>query len=88
LVYGVSGATSKEVSDMVVEGAAYTTYKLWNIVYGPTQELVSRLTEIELTPDLIDLILKSPDRSDRVWALNRIDTSIELNSKLTASFGF
>ncbi len=85
LVDGVSGATSKEVSAMVVEGAAYTTYKLWNIVYSPTQDLVSRLTEMQLTQDLIDLILKSPDISDRVWALNRLDQSIPLTSNLTSS---
>lgn len=81
-VDGVSGATSKEVSEMVVEGAAYTTYKLWNIVYGPTQDLVIHHTEKQLTPDLIDLILKSPDISDRVWALNRIDPSVALPTNL------
>jgi hypothetical protein len=85
LVDGVSGATSNEVSEMVVEGAAYTTHKLWNIVYGPTQDLVIQLTEKQLTPDLIDKILKSPDINDRVWALNRIDQSIELNSNLSCS---
>ena len=84
-VDGVSGATSKEVSEMVVEGAAYTTYKLWNIVYGPTQDLVSHLTGKQLTPDLINIILKSPDITDRVWALNRIDHSVGMNSNLTAS---
>ena len=29
-VDAVSGATSKSVAEMVVKGAAYTTYKLWN----------------------------------------------------------
>jgi hypothetical protein len=85
MVDGVSGATAKEVSEMVVEGAAYTTFKLWNIVYGPTQDLVTHLTEMQLTPDLIDMILESPDKSDRVWALNRIDRSTELNSNLKSS---
>ena len=82
---GVSGATSKEVSAMVVEGAAYTTYKLWNIVYGSTQDIVVHLTEKQLKPDLLDLILKSPDISDRIWALNRLDQSIPLTSNLTSS---
>lgn len=47
--------------------------------------MVVHLTEMQLTRDLIDLILKSSDISDRVWALNRIDQSIELNPKLTPS---
>jgi len=34
---------------------------------------------------LINLILKSPDITDRVWALNRIDQSTELSPKLTAA---
>jgi len=45
----------------------------------------NQLTEEQLTPDLIDLILHSPDISDRVWALYRIDQSIELNPELTSS---
>ena len=85
LVDGVSGATSVEVSKIVVKGAAYTTYTLWNIVYGSTKSLIEQLTEKQLTPDLIDLILKSPDISDKVWALHRIDQSTALNQKLTAS---
>lgn len=84
-VDGVSGATSREISEMVIKGAAYTTYKLWNIVYGPVQDFIMHQTELLLTPDLIDLILKSPDLSDRVWALNRIDQSIELNDRLTST---
>jgi hypothetical protein len=79
---GVSGATSKEVAEMVVEGAAYTTYKLWNIVYGPTKDSITHLTEKQLTPDLVVLILQSPDIIDRVWALNRIDPTVQLDSNL------
>lgn len=85
LVDGVSGATSAEVERMVVRGAAYTTYTLWNMVYGPTQALVGQLTEEQLTPDLIGLILHSPDISDRVWALDRIDQSAELNQQLSST---
>jgi hypothetical protein len=85
MIDAVSSATSKEVAEIVVKGAAYTTYKLWNIVYGPTQEFVASLTETLLTPGLIDLILKSPDNGDRAWALNRIDQSTALDSKLTSS---
>ena len=85
LVDGVSGATSAEVEKIVVKGAAYTTYTLWNIVYGPTQNLVIHLTEHQLTPELIVLILNSPDISDRVWALERIDQTIELIPELSSA---
>ena len=82
---GLSGATTEDVSKMVVKGAAYTTYTLWNIVYGPTRGFVAHLTEMQLTPDLINLILQSSDISDRVWALNRINQSSVLSSKLTST---
>ena len=85
LVDGISGATSAEVGKIVVKGAAYTTYTLWNLVYGSTQDLVIHHTENQLTSELVDLILKSPDLSDRVWALNRIDQSIILNPKLSST---
>ena len=81
-VDAVSGATSKSVADMVVKGAAYTTYKLWNIVNGPTMDIVSKLTEKHLTPTLIYRILQSPDISDRLWALNRMDALNVLTPQL------
>ncbi|MBX2876543.1 MAG: hypothetical protein KTR30_30765 [Saprospiraceae bacterium] len=80
---GVSGATTKDVSQMVVKGAAYTTYTLWNIVHGPTQDFVARNTAKLLSPDLIDLILKSPDQSDQVWVLDKIRPNSALTEKLT-----
>jgi multisubunit Na+/H+ antiporter MnhF subunit len=82
VVDAVSGATSKSVADMVVKGAAYTTYKLWNIVNGPTMDIVSKLTEKQLTPTLIYRILQSPDISDRLWALNRMDALNVLTPQL------
>lgn len=84
-VDAVSGATSKSVAGMVVKGAAYTTYKLWNIVNGPTMDFVSELTEKQLTPTLIHRILQSSDNNDKLWALNRIDTTTELTLDLEAS---
>ncbi len=71
-VDGVSSATAKSVLDYVVEGAAYTTYKMWNVVYGVTQDDVMRLTTASLTPALTLKILESPDLNDRIWALNHI----------------
>ena len=85
IVDAVSGATSKSVVDMVVKGAAYTTYKLWNRVNGPTMDVVSELTEKQLTPELIHLILLSPNNNDKLWALNRIDSATKLTSDLETS---
>ena len=84
-VDGISGATSLEVSKIVVKGAAYTTYTLWNIVHSSTKDFIGQLTEKQLTPELTDLILKSADISDKVWVLNRIDQPTALNPKLAAS---
>jgi hypothetical protein len=48
-------------------------------------DLVVSLTEEQLNPDLLNLVLKSLDITDRVWALNRIDQNTELSPKLTSS---
>ncbi len=85
LVDGVSGATSAEMEKIVVPGAAYTTYTLWNIVYGPAFDRVIQLTEERLTPELTDLILHSPDISDRDWALQRIDQSEALDKEISST---
>lgn len=71
-VDAVSGATSANVLDHVVEGAAFTTYKLWHLVYGSAQRQVEALTRQRLTPELIQLILNSSHPSDKIWALNHI----------------
>jgi len=44
---GVSSATSKFILDFVVEGAAYTTYKLWHLIYGPTSGVIKKWTTVE-----------------------------------------
>ncbi|MDN3690468.1 hypothetical protein [Cyclobacterium jeungdonense] len=81
-VDGVSGATAKDVLEYVVPGAAYTTHKLWHVVHGPVQQQVMELTEKQLDPNLFTEILKSPDQSDRTWALERLDLLPELNDLL------
>ncbi|QIP15225.1 hypothetical protein G8759_22670 [Spirosoma aureum] len=81
-VDGVSSATAKNVLEYVVEGAAYTTYKMWHVVYGSTQEDVARLTEKSLSPDFILAILDSPDLTDKIWALNHIRGFVALTPAL------
>ena len=72
VVDGISGATSKDLLEYVVEGAAYTTHKLWNIIYGPTRDEISSLTESSLDSYLFGKILKSHDQSDKTWAVERV----------------
>lgn len=81
-VDAVSSATAKNVLDYVVEGAVYTTYKLWHIVYGPAQQEVTALTEKRLSPGFLLKILESPDASDKLWALNHIRGYVELTPGL------
>lgn len=66
----VSSPTAKDLLDYVVEGAAFSTYKLWHIVYGNTRDEIEKLTLQALTPDLLLAILNSENSSDRIWALN------------------
>jgi len=79
---GVTSATSAAVLDHVVKGAAYTTYKLWHIIYGPTQREVQRLTAEALSAGMILQILESPDLSDRMWGLQYANGSVKLTPEL------
>ena len=81
-VDGVSGATSQEVLNYVIEGAAYTTHKLWNIIHGPAQNFVERLTLTNLSGELITTILQSPDVGDRFWALKHLNRIPKLTPAL------
>ncbi|WP_339924553.1 hypothetical protein [uncultured Cyclobacterium sp.] len=69
---GVSGATMKDVLEYIVPGAAYTTHKLWNVIHGPIQQQVSKLTAQQLDALLFNKILESSDESDWTWAIERI----------------
>ena len=81
-VDAISGATSKSIVDMVVKGAAYTTFKLWNVVNGSTMDKVAEFTAKQLNPDLLYRILQSKNVADKLWALNRINSSLELTTEL------
>jgi hypothetical protein len=84
-VDAVSGATSANVLEHVVEGAAFTTYKLWHLVYGPAKQQAELLTRQALTPELIQLVLDSTHPSDKIWALNHINGYFEPTSALQQS---
>lgn len=79
---GTSGATAANLSKYVVQGAAYTTYTLWNIVYGANRQLIMDNTVNSLTTELIERILKSPDQTDKIWILECINEETEMSSEV------
>ena len=81
-VDAVSSPTAKNLLEFVVEGAAYTTYKLWHIIHGVTREAISQRTVDVFTVDLLAEILASPDVSDRIWALNHRHHMKETSPKI------
>ncbi len=74
-VDGISGATTSHLADFVVEGAAYTTYTMWNAIYGSMQRKIELATERDLTDTLLRFILNSKSSADLIWGLNRLDTT-------------
>lgn len=69
---GVSGATNKDLLSYIVEGAAYTTYKLYQLIYGPDQDFIEEWTLENLNEGFILQVLDSPVLSDQIWMLKRI----------------
>ncbi|MBO9638918.1 MAG: hypothetical protein J7576_12150 [Siphonobacter aquaeclarae] len=82
---GVTSATAKNVLEYVVEGAAFTTYKLWHVVYGSTQSDIDSLVRPKSTAAFLLRVLDSPDVTDRLWALNQVHSPVpaELWQRLT-----
>ena len=78
----ISSATPQNLAPYVIKGAAYTTFKLWHIIHGPTKGEVENLTIKALSPDLIIKILESPNQVDKIWALEHIDGYVELTPDL------
>ncbi|KPL11755.1 MAG: hypothetical protein AMS26_19560 [Bacteroides sp. SM23_62] len=78
----VSSATISDVLAFTVEGAVYTTYTMWHLVYGDTRRKIIKMTEQELTIGLLEIILKSSDVEDRVWGLNHIWGYVKPTDKL------
>lgn len=78
----VSSATIAAVLDYIVEGAVYTTYTLWHIVYGTTRHEIEKYTTERLTSEIVLELLNSTFLEDQVWALNHISDKMEINSDL------
>jgi len=78
----VSSATISAVLDYIVEGAVYTTYTLWHIVYGATKREIEKLTTTKLNSKLVLKILKSNNIDDEIWVLNHISNSVKITPEL------
>ncbi|RNL82495.1 hypothetical protein ED312_17000 [Sinomicrobium pectinilyticum] len=69
---GVSGATSENLLQYVIEGAAYTTYKLYTILYGPTQQLVRDWTMQCWGKEFMLEVIRSNNLYDVFWGLENV----------------
>jgi hypothetical protein len=78
----VSSPTAPDVLDYIIKGAAYTTYKLWHLVYGSTQLEIEKLTKKTLSADLLLKILESNDLGDKMWAVCRVRPFISAHTLL------
>jgi len=78
----VSSATISAVLDYIVEGAVYTTYTLWHIVYGSTKREIEKLTTTKLNSELVLKILESNNNDDKIWVLNHISNSVKITPEL------
>lgn len=81
-VDGITSATSKDILEYVVEGAAFTTYTLRSLVYGQIQDEVENLTRAELSEEMALKILESPDVTDKIWVLSEVPNNLSLSPKL------
>jgi len=90
-VDGVTAATIAGVEDYIVEDAVYSTYTIWHIVYGDTQDTIESYTQKNLTPDLLLEILASSEHRDVVWGLdnlpNELNWTTDLQTKLFELIG-
>lgn len=78
----VTGATKKEIIPYTVNGAAYTTYTLWHLVYGASQDSIAGVLDFYLTPSLLSRYLRRPDAEGKIWAVLSIKPAFVRDSEL------
>ncbi|WP_423128306.1 hypothetical protein [Gaoshiqia sp. Z1-71] len=83
-VDAVSGATLLSVKEASVEDAVYTTYTLWNLVYGSTQKEIRNYTAARLTDELAAQILNSGDYHDKLWVLENMGACLSWSEEFKA----
>lgn len=71
-VDAMTSATLPAIKDYIIEGAAYTTLKLWHIVHGESKGEIENFTGGNMSDSLAYRILNSPDPYDVIWGLERL----------------
>ena len=69
-VDGITSATIAAVENYIIKGAAYTTYTLWQTVYGPTYDSIRNITLEYLSNPFLESLMYSPNIEDNYYALN------------------
>lgn len=71
-VDGISGATSKDVLEYVIQGSAYTTYTIYELVYGGTQTEVEAWTSEVMNDEYLKNILVESTYQDKLWVIDLV----------------
>lgn len=79
-VDGVSGATSKSLTDYVVRDAVYTCYTLWHTVYGISKNNISALLKQRVNKDYLRKLFDRNDPVTNIWALNTMVSKPEYSA--------
>jgi hypothetical protein len=69
----VSGATTKEVRQSIVEGALYTCYAIWHIAHGNVRERIADHWPNIESPALTGRLLNSENPGYQLHAVQRMD---------------
>ncbi len=72
VVDAVTGATAKEVSEAVVDGALYSCYTLYHIVYGELSDSILSDMESRYSPAIQEHLLASAHSDYQLYVLKRL----------------
>ncbi len=75
-----TGATANAVKNAIVEGALYSTYKLWHIANGEIKAKIREHTESIYNPLIRDQLIQSGDYRNQLFAI-RLFTDDEYDSQ-------
>ena len=81
VVDAVTGATAKEVKEAVVDGALYSSYTIYHIVYGSLSDSIYRDFERKYNPLLQHKLLSSDHPDYQLYALKRLDKESFIHHK-------
>lgn len=79
---GISSATLQSVLDHSVQGAVYTTYTLWHMIYGTTRDEVRRVSTENLSAEVVKHILQSDQTKEKIWVLNHLPSEMNYSDEL------